>query len=207
MAGKRGLVYGVGVNDADYKIGGRVDGKHWKCPYYERWKQMLRRCYCPIYLNKQPTYKDCTVCDEWLTFSNFKAWMEQQDWYGKHLDKDLLVVGNKVYSPDTCVFVDQYINSFTTDRLALRGNFPLGVTFKNGKYMSRCMNPFTGKKDYLGLFDTPEKAHKAWRVKKDSLAGMLASRCEDRRLRESLINMYKQELEVVDGARNSHLTS
>lgn len=47
----------------------------------------------------------CSVCEEWLTFSNFKRWMEQQDYEGKALDKDLLVSQNKTYSSETCVFV------------------------------------------------------------------------------------------------------
>ena len=87
------LVFGVGINDSDYEVYKyeTINGKRkatWKCPYYERWVSMLRRCYSPRSLEKYPTYKGCTVCEEWLTFSTFKKWMENQEWEDRHLDKD-----------------------------------------------------------------------------------------------------------------------
>ena len=125
VKGKK-LVYGVGINDADYatqikKTIGYENGKQkqkliWSCHFYEKWKSMLERCYSERFKIKFPTYKDCTVCEEWLTFSNFKSWMEEQDWQGKELDKDLLVVGNKIYSPQTCCFLTKMINTFIMDR-------------------------------------------------------------------------------------------
>ena len=119
---KKCLVYGVGINDADYRVqenkcytnnlGKRATEVLWRCPYYDRWYGMIRRCYSERELSRFPTYKGCSVCEEWLTFSNFKSWMEQQDWEGKHLDKDLLIYKNKVYSSETCVFVDYKVNLF-----------------------------------------------------------------------------------------------
>lgn len=109
------LVYGVGNNDADYVVEkreeiGYVGGKRrrklmWVCPYYQTWKDMIKRCYSTKCQEKFPTYKGCSVSADWHTFSNFKAWMEKQNWEGKQLDKDILIEGNKVYSPETCVFV------------------------------------------------------------------------------------------------------
>ena len=77
------------------------------CPYYMKWHGMLQRCHSVAYIKKKknPTYKDCWACDEWLLFSNFKAWMRAQEWEGKHIDKDLLITGNKKkYSPETSYF-------------------------------------------------------------------------------------------------------
>ena len=97
--GAKKLVFGVGINDADYVIDKRINASLpgerrsqkvlWACPYYSRWKDVLSRCYAAYHLLKRPNYFDCTVCEEWLLFSNFKKWMEQQDWEGKQLDKDL----------------------------------------------------------------------------------------------------------------------
>ena len=94
----RKLVCGVGINDADYAVVewetiGYVNGKQnqkrvWECPYYKVWGSMLKRCYSDKYQERYQTYKGCTVSEEWLTFSNFKNWMEKQDWEGKHLDKE-----------------------------------------------------------------------------------------------------------------------
>ena len=88
IRGKR-LVYGVGVNDDSHPVTSYIrtkDGKklqNWVCPFYKKWRSMLQRCYDPKNINRQPAYINCFVCEEWLTFSNFKAWMEQQDWCDK----------------------------------------------------------------------------------------------------------------------------
>ena len=100
------LVCGVGVNDLRFIKADR--GMKNRCPFYPRWRGMLQRCYCSM--EYRPTYKECFVCEDWLIFSNFKEWMKTQDWKDKHLDKDILKPGNKVYSLDTCCFVTPHDN-------------------------------------------------------------------------------------------------
>ena len=196
---KIGLVYGVGINDADYNVYeyGYVNGKRvyvWRCPFYRTWKDMLKRCYSEKHHQRQPTYKDCSVCDEWLLFSNFKRWMEQQDWEGKQLDKDLLIEGNKVYSPDTCIFVDRKINTFVVDSGATRGNYMIGVSLdkRRNKFKAECSNPFTGKREHLGYFTDELEAHLAWKARKHELACQFADSeyCTDPRLAEALRTRY-----------------
>ena len=194
---KSRLVEGVGINDADYSVSRYEDGKEvWRCPFYETWTSMLKRCYSEKTQLKNPTYKGCTVRDEWFIFSNFKAWMEQQDWEGKELDKDLLKEGNKIYCPEWCIFVDSKINSFVIDCGAIRGNHMIGVTLNKrvGKFMSQCRNPFTdeGRSEYLGLFTTELEAHLAWKRKKHEHACALAESeyCNDPRLAEVLRTKY-----------------
>jgi len=186
------LVYGVGVNDADYFTQQKINGKKYACPFYKKWLGMLERCYCPKYQAKYQTYIGCSVTDEWLTFSNFKGWMETQDWKGKQLDKDLLVKGNKIYSPETCVFVDRVTNSFTTDCLASRGEWPLGVSFNksNSKLMAYCRNPFAKKLDHLGYFACQKQAHEAWRKRKHELSCKLANLQTDERVASALRVRY-----------------
>lgn len=188
-------VYGVGINDADYMtqrnvvVGGKQK-MDWICPYYSTWAHMLQRCYSKPYHKRQPTYVGCTVVDEWKTFSNFKTWMEAQDWQGKQLDKDLMVEGNKEYGPDTCVFVPSAVNSFMTDSGSARGALPIGVSRKGGGYQARCRNPFTKKQEYLGLFSCPEGAHLAWKAKKAGHAARLAEEQTDERVKKALIERY-----------------
>ena len=196
------LVYGVGINDADYVIKkwetiGYVNGKRkrkliWICPYYRAWKHMLERCYSTKYQERQPTYKGCSVSEDWLTFSNFRKWMEAQDFEGNQLDKDLLFEGNKVYSAKTCVFVSGMVNSFTTDRRASRGEWLIGVYWNKGanKFQSRCRNPFTKKSEHLGLFTSEQEAHKAWLKRKLGLARQLAAEQTDERVAKALIERY-----------------
>lgn len=63
---KRSLVCGFGINDANYNIEVIINNKKIRCPYYKRWRNMLERCYSAKHHAKYPTYKNCTVCDEWL---------------------------------------------------------------------------------------------------------------------------------------------
>ena len=90
--------------------GGKVV-REWTCPFYQRWYDS-RRCYNKKALVKRPNYKNVQICEEWMLFSNFKAWMVKQDWEGKILDRDLKVKGNNVYSPETCIFIDNQIKTF-----------------------------------------------------------------------------------------------
>ena len=196
------LVLGVGLNDADYVVKkwetiGYVDGKQkqkliWFCPFYKTWASMLNRCYSTKLHERLPTYKGCSVSEEWLTFSVFKNWMEKQDWQDNQLDKDLLIEGNKVYSPETCVFVTQVVNLFTTERGASRGEWPIGVYWHKGanKFKSQCRNPFTKKREYLGYFTCEQEAHQVWLKRKLELAKELAEIQPDSRVAEALINRY-----------------
>lgn len=199
-------VCGVGLNDADYAVSEfeairHVNGKQkrrlaWICPYYKAWKNMLARCYSAKYQEKQPTYIGCSVADEWLTFSNFKAWMEKQDFEGKQLDKDLLVEGNKVYGPDMCVFVTPTVNNFTTDAGASRGEWLIGASWHKSseKFLAHCNNPFTKKIEHLGLFTTELEAHAAWRKRKQELAHELAAIQTDPRVAKALVDRYSKPL-------------
>jgi hypothetical protein len=194
------LTYLVGINDAEYAVDRyeKIYGKRihvWRCQFYNTWQNMLRRCYSTKFQSSRPTYAGCSVSKEWLTFSNFKLWMEDQDWNGKHLDKDILIAGNNVYSQYGCVFVDKLTNSFLVDSGASRGEFPIGVCFSksNGKLVAQCGNPFTGKQEYLGYFADKESAHLAWRKRKYELALLLAERQSDARVAKALRERFKGE--------------
>lgn len=201
------LVCGVGVNDADYvvvkyeitDIGGKQKRKRaWICPYYQTWKSMLERCFSTKFQERNQTYKGCSVSEEWLTFSNFRSWMEKQDWEARQLDKDLLFEGNKVYSAGTCVFVTQALNSFTIDRGAARGEWSLGVDWYKArqKFRANCHNPFAKKLEYLGLFTTEQQAHNAWLKRKLELAHELAAIQTDPRVAQALVDRYSKQAPV-----------
>lgn len=78
---------------------------------YDTWRNMLARCYCPITQAHNPTYIGTTVCTEWHNFQNFAEWYTENHTEGAHLDKDIRVKGNGVYSPTTCMFVPQHVNN------------------------------------------------------------------------------------------------
>lgn len=149
-------IYNVGVVDVhniDYK----------KDASYIAWKGMIWRCYCST-SNKTKCYEGCYVCEEWLVYSNFRKWFKEQSDYkeGYQLDKDILVKGNKVYSPETCCFVPQEINTAILLRKGEKYNLPHGVSYdkRKGKYIGHGTHC---KRKY---FDNPNDAHAYFKEKK-----------------------------------------
>lgn len=102
-----GLIYRVGFNDLQEPV---RSGKT-VMPAYTRWYSMMERGYCTKFKARCPAYADCTVDPRWHRLSVFKAWFDANWRPGLELDKDILVPGNKVYGPDTCVFVPRRVNN------------------------------------------------------------------------------------------------
>jgi hypothetical protein len=172
---KRKLLFGVGVND-DVD----VHAKKTESMAYRKWRTMLSRCYSKVYQKKQRTYKDCSVCDEWLTFSNFKKWHDEHYVDGYELDKDILVKGNKVYSPETCCYIPKEINTLLLKCDSKRGDLPVGVishTLKNGRvrYVAQCSSTLMSRpNNSLGSYDSPQKAFDAYKKAKEKYVKELA---------------------------------
>ncbi len=204
------LTWGAGINDLPYRTqvwewvtengGKRIRKLVFLCTYYSSWKHMLERCYSEKHLESKPSYIGTSVCSEWLYATAFKKWMDKQDWHGKCLDKDIISPGSKLYSPDTCAFVLATTNLFVTARDACRGDYPVGVCLhkRTGKYQANCKNPFTRKKEYLGLFSNPEDAHEAWRKRKHELAQLVAATESDPRVVEALKNVIRLRSGISD---------
>lgn len=115
----RPSVYGVGyLGCGEYNT---------KTNPYSFWLSMIRRCYSPTQQKTNPTYKDCTVCDEWLNFQNFAIWFDDNYINGLHLDKDIKIKGNKIYSPDACAFVTRNDNNIKAQAKDYMVIDPLGV--------------------------------------------------------------------------------
>ncbi len=195
MGKKANLNYrlcGVGINDADYRV--------WDCPYYARWTSILKRCYSEVYLQNNPSYKGCSICREWVYFSNFKAWMEMQDWEGKYLDKDLIKEGNKVYHPDLCVFVANNVNSYLSMSAPTKTQkLPLGVTekvsLKTTTYIAQGSNG-SGKRAYWGFHPSPEQAHEVWKKEKAKIGYKLITQQSDARV----IKRLQYVISILEGA-------
>lgn len=191
------LVYGVGINDADYIVHeyAYVDGVYkmvWRCPFYRVWGSMLGRSYSKKFKARCPTYEGVSTVEQWHRFSTFRIWMLTQDWEGNQLDKDLLYRGNKEYGPETCTFVSGQVNGFVTDSAAARGEYLIGVSWHKAasKFSVSCSNPFTGKREYLGLYNDELSAHQVWKVRKLELARELAATQTDGRVAQALIERY-----------------
>ena len=191
-----------GVNDRKYPS---WDGKK-ILKEYDLWRSLIARCSQKIW-DKHPTYKGTHFSDNFSNYSFFYEWCQthagfcNKDEKGRywHLDKDLLIKGNKLYSEDTCVFLPTELNKLLTKRDNQRGDFPVGVSWDKStkKFQANC-NKGGGKQQYLGLFSTPQEAFQAYKEHKEAYIKSLAEKYKDQldpRAYEALLNY---QVEVTD---------
>lgn len=179
----------VGINDIQYNIkeNGVVEES------YKKWASMIHRCYD----KKEKTYMDCSVCNDWLLYSNFKKWHDTHYVVNWELDKDILFKGNKIYSPQTCCFVPQEINKTFTKTNSKRGELPIGVTISTNKYKKyRSQITIDDKRVNLGCFYDVNEAFYKYKEYKEKHIKNLADKWKDQlepRVYEALYN-YKVEI-------------
>lgn len=175
---KRNLVYGWGVNDADYNVVTKnSEGKQKMCPIYSAWKDMLQRCNSEKFKGKKQNlkYLECFTNKSWKYFSGFRAWALHSGFEeGLRLDKDILIKGNKEYGPNTCAFVPVSINNLLL-LSKQREDVPLGATYSKIRqglvnelkkpYFARLSSYGTTQR-FLGFFKTARDAHKCWQLAK-----------------------------------------
>ena len=158
--------YGIGYNSRR-KHESCTNGKNTKV--YQTWCDMMKRSYCKIYQDKYPTYVGCEVSDEWHDFQDFADWFEQKPYNdcGYHLDKDVLMNNNKMYSPDTCCFIPHELNLLILNRLPSKSGLPQGVSFhkRDLKFTSRLR--VNGKLNHMGYFNCPNEAHQVYKTAKE----------------------------------------
>lgn len=200
-------VYGIGYfGNGNYK----AQGKNKKnTTEYSRWNKMIARCYDKKTILQHPSYIGCSVCSEWHNFQNFADWYKKNIWTTEEylqLDKDVLIKGNKIYSPNTCVLIPSKINSLFTKREKDRGIYPIGV-FKhreNGTYIATSNNGNGSNINgsvYLGSFNTPLEAFNAYKQFKESYIKQVADDYANKypnfpkRLYDA---MYNYEVEITD---------
>ena len=191
---KRDIVYGVGFNDSSYCTSHKIEGVLVKCPARASWASMMQRCFDAKFHERYPTYSGVSVSDNWHKFSVFRKWWLIHHVDGYELDKDLIGDG-KSYSPESCIFVPQWLNKFTIGYDSARTEY---IKFKsgNGSFRARCSNPFSRRQEFLGHFDTPEAAHLAWRARKLELALELKPRMDEIDQR-----IYPRVIEIINNAK------
>ena len=187
----RKKIYGVGVTSkGKYKT--TCSGKHGKI--YKMWRGILRRCYCEKFQQTSVSYKGCTISEEWYDFQNFASWCEDNYVEGYQIDKDILLKGNKVYSPETCCFVPHEINSMFTNKKRKRGACLIGVVKRKNVYEAN----FSVKKKaiYLGTFLTEKEAFLAYKEAKEKHIKNIAEKWRGqitKKVYQALVN-YKVEI-------------
>lgn len=187
-------VYDIGcIGQGEHRS--TIDGKLSKA--YDVWHSFLRRSYWKGYHASEKSYKDVTVCEEWLNFQNFAIWFYKnydatymQNW---DLDKDIVCPDCKIYSPETCNFVPVEVNKFFCKPCSKSTTLPIGINM-NGSGFKAEVN--LGGKNILGkTFKKLEDAVLFYKTEKEKYAGILAEKWKgliNDKIYEKLIN-YKVE--------------
>lgn len=124
-------------------------------------------------------YEDIEIHPDWYYRSKFENWYNEQKELQPMIDtldieKDILIPNNRLYSPDTCIFVPDWFNLQFIERGKGRGEYPLGVCKYKKGYISNIGDGSGKTKKYLGYFPTVEEAHIAWQqAKVDKLSEAL----------------------------------
>ena len=174
------LVYGVGINDADYVVSPLIDGVRVICPIYRAWHCMVSRCY-----SKNYSFSSSVVCDEWLIFSNFKRWAEQHQVEGRRLSKNLINGPTQLYSSENCVFISNKVSNILLTGESRRGLYPLGVSRHKNRFVARCNVNGVDKK--IGRYPCIDTAHKAWQLFKAEIIEEASYTQDDERVVAALL--------------------
>lgn len=192
-------VYGIGYFGIGNHMSRHIGGK--KIKKYNTWQGILERCYDEKSYVNHPTYEVCSVAEEWHNFQNFGDWFEENfkpeimdSW---QLDKDILIKGNKVYSPETCCFVPAEINSIVKSDSA-RGDCPIGISKSRSKYRATIKTGFKNKQKYLGTFNTISEAFKEYKTAKEKYIKKVADKYKDQITEETYNALYAYEVEITD---------
>lgn len=196
------LVNGIGTNEG--KCLAVKDGKPTK--EYRAWRDMLFRCTEKCWI-KNPSYIGTTCSENFKNYSYFYEWCQTQVGFGNkdekdkiwHLDKDILLKGNKHYSEDTCVFVAKRVNLLLTKSDASRGCYPIGVYWikSRDRFRSLCGNGI-GKLEHLGYFDTEKEAFLAYKTFKEALIKEVANEYKEQLDERAYEALMKYEVNVDD---------
>ena len=174
------VLYGCAFCDSEVSVRGLRS--------YKVWRGILDRCFNAEFQKKEPTYKGCSICSEWLMFNTFKEWFDNYYVENFEIDKDLLSgVDGKIYSPDTCVFLPTEINRFLGGKSTkIREGFPLGVFISGKRFIAK------HGRTYLGTFGTIEEARNTYLKAKKEYITNLANKWKDKiepRAYDALINL------------------
>lgn len=165
---------------------------------YKKWLNMVHRCYD----NSFKAYEDKYVCNEWLCFENFEKWFDENYYEIENevmcLDKDILVKGNKVYSPNTCIFVPNSINILFTNLKNENRDSLIGTHYSKEKdsYIAYCN--INGETTYIGIFKTEIDAFNAYKEAKEKHIKEVADKYKDKIPKKLYDAMYNWKVETTD---------
>lgn len=169
--------------DADYRtqINRREGGAGskqipvFRCPIYLKWIGLKERAGDGSINKRSTSYLNVDVCDNWLSFMNFRVWvLSQPCWEGMSLDKDLIKSGNQIYAPEVCAFVPQPINCalLVGNRSNSKGH-PFGVSLISESTKAAPRHKYVAQMHKDGKAvrrhtETIEEAHALWQENREA---------------------------------------
>jgi len=162
---------------------------------YQKWIGMLERCYCKKSIIRNPTYIGCSVHEDWHNFQVFAEWFKENYKEGFHLDKDILVKRNKVYSSKTCVFVPQELNNLLCITNKKRGECPIGVYKEGNRFIAQTNIDGVS---YISRNATPEEAFRSYKKAKESHIKLMAEKHKSVITVECYNALMNYEVEITD---------
>ena len=176
-----------------FKGNGKYSSNHIS---YKIWSGIIRRNYDNNVIYKQNSYGDCIIDKRWYNFQVFAEWFENNYIEGFHLDKDILIKGNKIYGPETCCFVPKEINTLFVLCKSKRNNLPIGVSKHGNKY--RAMLGIFGNKIILGDFLTIDEAFKKYKITKENYIKEVAEIWKNKIPNKVYLVMLNYIVEITD---------
>ena len=191
-------VYGVGYFGVG-KYVSKTGDKHNKD--YVTWRGIIERCYNEKFQERHPTYIGCSVVEEWHNFQVFAKWCEENYnpnfMEGWAIDKDIIIKGNKIYSPETCAFVPAEVNNIVLKSKSIRGDLPIGVS-KIDKFFKAAIKKGERNSIHLGAYNTPEEAFHAYKVAKEEYIKEIADKWKDKINPKVYEALYNYQVEITD---------
>ena len=191
--------YDVGyIGEGEYKA---TENKKFT-RHFNTWHNMIKRCYDDNVKKKYTTYIGCSVCEEWHNFQNFAKWYDENYYEVQEekmcLDKDILVKGNKIYSPSTCIFAPQRINTLFIKSDLSRGDLPIGVQWDKKCNKYRIQTHINKKLTTIKRVDTIEEAFNIYKKVKENEIKNIAEQYKEWIPKELYDAMYNYKIDIND---------
>lgn len=192
------LTYGKGVMDLDMNL---FDDFSRYRKIKNLWIDMLERCYSNREAFK--SYRDCEVSESWYKCSNFFADIRDMENYqmlfdGWHLDKDFVSKSCRLYSKDTCCILPKEINMFIASSRAIRGKYPIGVTFDKSRGKFTASASRNGKHVSLGRYNSTVEAFEKYKSYKENELKVIADKYKSVLCSKSYNAVYNYKVEITD---------
>lgn len=143
---------------------------------YDRWSNMIDRCYNTT-SHRYNSYGKVgvTVCERWLCFSNYLEDFVKLEGYDEdilhllEIDKDTKIKGNKIYSPDTCMFITKKENTKEQNERNNQRVFiaesPDGNFYEANNQHEFAVEHSMKNKGINNVLCGRQKTHKGWKFK------------------------------------------